>query len=101
MRVRACVCPAGLVTDQVYAITKRLLDPRRPQQAPTAEDIEEGLIKYAPALPLDPRAFLSYNQTVRPEDAGAVEKDRDWGACKRQLRTAGNGAGAVEKATGR
>ena len=59
-------CPiAGLATDQLYGINKKLLDPRRHSNTPTAEDAEEGLIKYAPALVIEPRHILSYNQTVR------------------------------------
>ena len=56
---------AGLNTNQVYSLSKRLLDVRRPARPLTSEDTEEGLLRYAPALPLDGRAFVSYNQTVR------------------------------------
>lgn len=54
----------ALSTDQVLGLDRRFLDPRRPTSKPTAEDMEEGLVPYAPVLPVLPTAMLSYNRTV-------------------------------------
>ncbi|CAG8592704.1 10490_t:CDS:2, partial [Acaulospora colombiana] len=48
----------ALNTDQVLGISKRILDPRRPQRALTNEDKEEMLIPYEPAIPDNKRFIL-------------------------------------------
>lgn len=58
----------GTVNGQVYAVDRKLVDPRRPDRPnnkPTAEDMEEGLIPYMPQLPYMPTRFLTTNQHVR------------------------------------
>jgi len=54
-----------LDTDQVFGISKRILDPRRPQRALTNEDKEEMLIPYDPAIPDNKKWVLSYHLPVR------------------------------------
>ena len=51
---------------QVQAIPRRLLDPRRPKQKPTAAETEERLIMYEPVLPEDPKLVVSHNYYVWP-----------------------------------
>ncbi|CAG8580961.1 4772_t:CDS:10 [Paraglomus occultum] len=51
-------------TDQVYGIAKRVLDARRPTRTLTAEDKEEMLIPYDPAIPDNRKSMLSYYLTV-------------------------------------
>lgn len=53
----------GTVTDQIYAMNKRFLDPRRPIR-PTAETQEERLLPYAENLPLIPAHFATYNRHI-------------------------------------
>ena len=50
--------------EQVYMMDKRLVDPRRPHGAPTAEDKAEGLIPYAAELPVEYTGFATYDLTV-------------------------------------
>eukprot|EP00884_Botryococcus_braunii_P012430 jgi/Botrbrau1/21188/Bobra.0061s0079.1 len=54
----------GLDAGQVYMMDKRLVDPRRPHGAPTAEDKAEGLIPYAAELPVEYTGFATYDLTV-------------------------------------
>lgn len=53
----------GLPTHQIVSINKRLLDPRRPRDKPTKEDMEEMLFPYAP-IPDERRFFLTYDLDV-------------------------------------
>ena len=53
----------GTVSDQVLAMDKKYLDPRRPVKA-TKDDKEEGLLKYNPHLPIIPHNFISYNLQI-------------------------------------
>ncbi|CAO3659685.1 unnamed protein product [Rhizopus stolonifer] len=53
----------GLPSQQIVSVNKRLLDPRRPTEKPSKEDMEEMLIPYAP-IPDEKRLFLSYNLQV-------------------------------------
>ncbi|KAG8838290.1 hypothetical protein FRC18_005206 [Serendipita sp. 400] len=46
---------------QVQTFSRRLLDPRRPKDKPTAKEQEEGLIQYDVLLPDDPRRIISHN----------------------------------------
>ena len=48
----------GTSTDQVVALDKRFLDPRRPTK-PTPEDREEGLIPYSEVLPIFPASWVT------------------------------------------
>ncbi|KAK9825151.1 hypothetical protein WJX81_005905 [Elliptochloris bilobata] len=54
----------GMHTDQVYAMDKRLLDPRRARRAPTAEDRAEQLAPYAEELPVAPGSYATFNGQV-------------------------------------
>eukprot|EP01025_Chloroclados_australasicus_P033716 TRINITY_DN3443_c0_g1_i1.p1 TRINITY_DN3443_c0_g1~~TRINITY_DN3443_c0_g1_i1.p1 ORF type:complete len:993 (-),score=131.33 TRINITY_DN3443_c0_g1_i1:162-3140(-) len=54
--------------DQIYAMDKRLLDPRRPKlapgQKPTQEHMLEGLRPFQAYLPLASTSFATYNKRV-------------------------------------
>lgn len=50
--------------NRIQSFPRRLLDPRRPNRKPTAEEQEEFLIQYDPVLPNDPRRVLSHNYDV-------------------------------------
>ncbi|RIA80203.1 hypothetical protein C1645_12520 [Glomus cerebriforme] len=54
----------ALDTDQVFGVSKRFLDPRRPQRVLTNEDKEEMLIPYDPAIPDNKKWVLSYHLPV-------------------------------------
>ncbi|CAA7264034.1 unnamed protein product [Cyclocybe aegerita] len=49
---------------RVQHVPRRLLDPRRPNRKPTAEEQEEFLLQYDPVLPDDTRRVLSHNYDV-------------------------------------
>lgn len=49
---------------QIQSVPRRFLDPRRPKQKPTAEEMEEWLIQYDPVIPDDPKRVLSHNYQV-------------------------------------
>ncbi|KAG1141646.1 hypothetical protein G6F37_008214 [Rhizopus arrhizus] len=53
----------GLPSHQIVSVNKRLLDPRRPRDKPTKEEMEEMLIPYAP-IPDERRLFLTYDLDV-------------------------------------
>ncbi|ORZ15782.1 hypothetical protein BCR42DRAFT_42767 [Absidia repens] len=53
----------ALPSHQILTVNKRLLDPRRPTNAPTKEDQEEQLLPYAP-IPEERKMFLTYNLEV-------------------------------------
>lgn len=53
------------VKNQIQSFPRRLLDPRRPKQKPTAEEQEEMLFQYDPLIPDDPRRVLSHTYEVR------------------------------------
>ena len=64
--MRGITEPAVLIAtadDQVLAIDKRFLDPRRPTR-PTAADREEGLIPYAEVIPILPSNWVTQNHVV-------------------------------------
>lgn len=42
-----------------------MLDPRRPRQKPTNQELEEGLVQYDPVLPDNPKIVLSHEYEVR------------------------------------
>lgn len=56
----------GDAADQLYALDKRFVDPRRPPRTkkPTAEDAEERLIPYSEVLPLLSTHYASYDKKV-------------------------------------
>jgi len=66
-------------TNQLYALPRKFFDARRPLKDPTPEEMEEGLMKYHPVLPLIPTNVLSYNHSVaglraiRAAPAGGLE----------------------------
>ncbi|KAI0920704.1 hypothetical protein AcV5_010378 [Taiwanofungus camphoratus] len=49
---------------QVRAIPRRFLDPRRPKNKPTNQEMEEWLIQYDPLIPDDPKRVLSHTYDV-------------------------------------
>lgn len=54
----------GLPSDQLYAMPKLLVDPRRPTGEPTPLDRAEGLIPYSAELPIDPLRIVSHLHTI-------------------------------------
>lgn len=54
----------GLSSGKLLGLPDQMLDPRRPQEAPTKDEQAEGLIPYMPALPLDPKRVLSHYHGV-------------------------------------
>lgn len=54
----------ALDTYQVFGLSKRFLDPRRPQRTLTSEDKEEMLIPYEPTIPDNKKFILSYNLPI-------------------------------------
>lgn len=64
---QSCPVPVtypNLEDTQVYAMDKRLLDPRRAQRAPTAEDRAERLAPYAEELPVAAGGYATFNGEV-------------------------------------
>ena len=55
----------ALASDQIVALDKKLLDPRRPTNKPSQSEKDEGLVQYAEHLPLSGRAFLAEGERVR------------------------------------
>ncbi|CUS13249.1 unnamed protein product [Tuber aestivum] len=52
-------------SSSIIALPKRLLDPRRPVgHDPSEAEREEGLMKYAPALEIDPRSVLNHKREL-------------------------------------
>ncbi len=49
---------------QIQSVPRRFLDPRRPKQKPTTEEMEEWLVQYDPVIPDDPKRVLSHNYQV-------------------------------------
>ena len=54
----------GTGTDQIAALDKRWLDPRRPTK-PTPHDRDEGLIPYAEVLPIFANSWVTTKHQVR------------------------------------
>lgn len=54
----------GLNTNQLYALDLRQVSPRRPVNAPTNQEKEEGLQQYQPYLVLHPPNMVTYNNTL-------------------------------------
>uniref|UniRef100_A0A7R9YCV5 ER membrane protein complex subunit 1 n=1 Tax=Pinguiococcus pyrenoidosus TaxID=172671 RepID=A0A7R9YCV5_9STRA len=59
---RACII--GMESGQVFMLDRRLLDPRRPMDAPKKSQKEEGLVQYTPHLPLHSTRFVNYNTSI-------------------------------------
>ena len=55
---------AVLPTDQVLAIPKHMLDPRRPTGEPSNLDKAEGLIPYMGELPISAQGVANYNRSI-------------------------------------
>ncbi|KAF9259043.1 DUF1620-domain-containing protein [Marasmius fiardii PR-910] len=49
---------------KIQSISRRFLDPRRPNKKPTTAESEEFLIQYDPVIPDDPRQTLSHNYPI-------------------------------------
>ncbi|TPX70016.1 hypothetical protein SpCBS45565_g01990 [Spizellomyces sp. 'palustris'] len=54
----------GLAEGHLYGVNKRLLDPRRPVGAPTADEKEEGVLPYRATLDFNPKEVASYHLYV-------------------------------------
>ena len=52
-------------SNQLYSISKRILDPRRPAGVPSADEKEEGLVPYKGFLDINPKEMASYDLQVR------------------------------------
>ena len=71
----AAACEIELVTNSLYVVSttegqiqsfpRRLLDPRRHKEKPSAADAEEQLIPYEPLVGDDHRRVLSHDSEVR------------------------------------
>ena len=57
--------PVGLQSDQVYAVDRRVLDPHRPFDQPTQQQMEQGLLPYEAHIGINPLNIITYNKTVR------------------------------------
>ncbi|KXZ55164.1 hypothetical protein GPECTOR_3g311 [Gonium pectorale] len=69
-------------TDQVYAMDRRFVDPRRPKkQKLTQEEMEEGLVPYQDTLPLSPLSFATLDKQVMGIRAVNVEATRLESTC--------------------
>lgn len=54
-----------MASNQVYAMDKRFVDPRRPHKAKlSAEEQEERLLPYSDMLPVMPASFATFNHTI-------------------------------------
>jgi hypothetical protein len=64
----ALTCSTAVATrnHQIQSIHRRLLNPRRPNRKVTAEEQEEFLVPYDPALPYDPKRVLSHHYEACP-----------------------------------
>ncbi|GLI60547.1 hypothetical protein VaNZ11_002704 [Volvox africanus] len=52
-------------TDQVYALDRRWVDPRRPKkQKLTQDELEEGLVPFQDTLPISPLSFATLDRQV-------------------------------------
>ncbi|KAL3141461.1 hypothetical protein ABBQ32_005026 [Trebouxia sp. C0010 RCD-2024] len=54
----------GTLSDQVFMLDKRMLDPRRPIGAPSADDQLEQLIPYQQVLVMSPLLYATHNKQV-------------------------------------
>jgi hypothetical protein len=58
----------GTVSGQIYSLDRRFLDPRRPVGKPSKSDQTEGLVPYAPVLPIMTQNVLSYSKEIERLD---------------------------------
>ncbi|PNH02834.1 ER membrane protein complex subunit 1, partial [Tetrabaena socialis] len=69
-------------TDQVYALDRRWVDPRRPRkQKLTQDEMEEGLVPYQDTLPLAPLSFATLDKQVLGARGVLVEPTRLESTC--------------------
>ncbi|GFR39708.1 hypothetical protein Agub_g187 [Astrephomene gubernaculifera] len=69
-------------TDQVYALGRRWVDPRRPKkQKLTQDEMEEGLLLYQDTLPLSPLSFATLDKQVLGVRGTRVEPTRLESTC--------------------
>jgi hypothetical protein len=54
----------GLSSNQIVALDRRLLDPRRPLDKLTMQEMEDGLVQYHPVLYPPHDGYLTYNSTI-------------------------------------
>lgn len=54
----------GTINGQIYSLDRRFLDPRRPAGKPSKSDQSEGLMPYAPVLPVMTQNVLSYTKEI-------------------------------------
>lgn len=54
----------GLTNNQIYGVSRRMLDVRRPREKPSKEAQEEQLIPYGP-IPDERKMFASYSLEVK------------------------------------
>lgn len=59
------VSPVVNALQQLVAVPRRMLDPRRTFDKPSKQDQEELLLPYEAALPSDPRWVVSHHAEVR------------------------------------
>jgi len=58
------------VSGQIITFDRRLFDPRRPSGVPKVTEKKEGLMQYAPLMPISPMTTVSYTNNV--EDATSI-----------------------------
>ncbi|KAG2493104.1 hypothetical protein HYH03_008767 [Edaphochlamys debaryana] len=69
-------------TDQVYALDRRWVDPRRPKkQKLSQEEMEEGLVPYQDTLPFSPLSFTTLDKQVLGARSVRVEPTRLESTC--------------------
>ncbi|GIL85172.1 hypothetical protein Vretifemale_13572 [Volvox reticuliferus] len=69
-------------TDQVYALDRRWVDPRRPKKQKLSQDeMEEGLVPYQDTLPLLPLSFATLDKQVLGIRGVKVEATRLESTC--------------------
>jgi hypothetical protein len=54
----------GLTSDQLLLLDRRMLDPRRPSDAPTPDDKKEGLFQYHPIIQYNNALVVTYTKKV-------------------------------------
>jgi outer membrane protein assembly factor BamB len=54
----------GLVSDQMLLLDRRMLDPRRPTDKPTPDDMKEGLFQYNPIIQYNNGGMVTYTKNV-------------------------------------
>lgn len=54
----------GFNDGRILSVTRKYVDPRRPESAPKDYEVAEGLIPYATNIPIIPTSILNYNRTI-------------------------------------